>query len=151
MAGVILTPEQAKQLDALPTRQQRRAAERALRKGEKVAGIVDGVVDRSLGADTPGVLAGEEERAARMKDVLRLLSIALQEYKKENDREILEYIEYRLSLRGRLVMARQRWAYRLGLAVRFVLRPSWQAALGRLYTRLYHRSPPTAPAEDTNA
>jgi hypothetical protein len=47
-----------------------------------------------------------------------LMVAALEEYDTRKNGEILEYIEYRLSVTGRLIAYRRLWAVRLGLLAR---------------------------------
>jgi hypothetical protein len=156
----IITEEQARVLDekygstqATGSRQQRRALERASSKLEQrhksITGIANGVVDRSLGGETHGLISGDEERAAKMKDVIRLMAMALAEYDQTKNAELMEYIEYRLSIRGRTTMQRKKWLYRAGVVVRFIAQiPAVRKLLERIHSALYGRPTP-APREDT--
>jgi hypothetical protein len=48
----------------------------------------------------------------------KLVSAVIAEYDEHKNREILEYVEYRLSVTGRLVAYRRLWEYRIARALR---------------------------------
>jgi hypothetical protein len=148
----IITEAEARFQDSM-SRQQRRALERAVSKTEQrhksISGIASGVVDRSLGGETHGMVVGDEARGAKIGDVVKLMAMALAEYDQTKNVELMEYIEYRLSIRGRISMQSKKWLYRAGVVVRFIAQiPAVRALLERIHSIRYGRPTP-APREGT--
>lgn len=116
-----------------------RAPERGAQNGARHADIADDVVGRVLtGTGTePGRVIGEESRRATIGDVVRLTAIALSQYDGDQGRAIAEYVEYRLSWRGRCAAARRRWATHAGRATVWLMRR--HPAIGRMVRAVYER------------